>query len=559
MTNSPFEDLIKNGNEKYENRDYEGGIEDYSKAIAINPQSEEAFMQRAMLHALRGDIELACEDWKKASELGNSDANNFLEQYSKNNKKENAESNDRNIENLVKVGIEKFDNEDYEGATKEFIKVLAINPNHAESYRYLGIINWGEDDKTAQEYLTKYIQINPNNPQVYGIRSHVNSNLGQEANALDDVNKQIELSINVEGIEFTYIRRAELRFKSGDTEGAIKDFEKALEIDPNNSKAKDCLNKIKEPYQEHLDLAERKFKESDIKGARKELMLALHFGSKDASDKLKNSYPGIQGLLDTAINNIVLGLIKEKFDISGAIQEYSKAIESDSKDGNAFYFRAIARMKLGDNTGSVEDLRQAIKINPLNKGDEDARNLINYQLDDDYEFPELATDILGTMLSLYPNIAPKDSFEYKLRGITRGQRKDLKGAISDLTTSIEMCSPGSSLIADLYVDRGNYKDVLGESTSAINDYSKAIEIDPTLGRAYYERGVAVRDAGNENKAIDDFTKSIELDPNFALAYRNRGSIKYRNSDMKSACEDWKKAADLGDEDAAKLLKEHCNG
>ncbi len=28
-------------------------------------------------------------------------------------------------------------------------------------------------------------------------------------------------------------------------------------------------------------------------------------------------------------------------------------------------------------------------------------------------------------------------------------------------------------------------------------------------------------------------------------------------DMKSACEDWRKAAELGDEDAAKLVEEHC--
>ena len=28
-------------------------------------------------------------------------------------------------------------------------------------------------------------------------------------------------------------------------------------------------------------------------------------------------------------------------------------------------------------------------------------------------------------------------------------------------------------------------------------------------------------------------------------------------DLKGACEDWKKAADLGDEGAEKLLKEHC--
>ena len=39
---------------------------------------------------------------------------------------------------------------------------------------------------------------------------------------------------------------------------------------------------------------------------------------------------------------------------------------------------------------------------------------------------------------------------------------------------------------------------------------------------------------------------------------SKGDIKkFKNSDTKSACEFWKKAAELGDEDAAKLLEEHC--
>ena len=42
-------------------------------------------------------------------------------------------------------------------------------------------------------------------------------------------------------------------------------------------------------------------------------------------------------------------------------------------------------------------------------------------------------------------------------------------------------------------------------------------------------------------------------------YQYRGTAKKELENLKGACEDWKKAAELGDEDAAKLLKEHCNG
>ena len=34
-------------------------------------------------------------------------------------------------------------------------------------------------------------------------------------------------------------------------------------------------------------------------------------------------------------------------------------------------------------------------------------------------------------------------------------------------------------------------------------------------------------------------------------------IKKEIGDMRGACEDWKKGAELGDEDAVKLVQEHC--
>ena len=58
-------------------------------------------------------------------------------------------------------------------------------------------------------------------------------------------------------------------------------------------------------------------------------------------------------------------------------------------------------------------------------------------------------------------------------------------------------------------------------------------------------------------AISDYTKVIKLEPNGVLAYYNRGLAKGNIDDMKGACSDWRKASSLGDEDAAKFVKEDC--
>ncbi len=59
-----------------------------------------------------------------------------------------------------------------------------------------------------------------------------------------------------------------------------------------------------------------------------------------------------------------------------------------------------------------------------------------------------------------------------------------------------------------HLERGDYE-------QAIEDYNKAIELDPDFAEAYYLRGVAYYVFDDPEQAIEDFTKAIELDPNFA--------------------------------------------
>ena len=58
-------------------------------------------------------------------------------------------------------------------------------------------------------------------------------------------------------------------------------------------------------------------------------------------------------------------------------------------------------------------------------------------------------------------------------------------------------------------------------------------------------------------AIEDYTQVIKINPKDSDAFFNRANIKKEIGDMRSACEDWKKGAELGDEDAVKLVQEHC--
>ncbi|MHB8261504.1 MAG: tetratricopeptide repeat protein [Bacteroidia bacterium] len=75
--------------------------------------------------------------------------------------------------------------------------------------------------------------------------------------------------------------------------------------------------------------------------------------------------------------------------------------------------------------------------------------------------------------------------------------------------------------------------------------------------AYYNRGVAKGKLGDAIGEVQEYSKAIELNPKFAIAYFSRGTCKYSLRDKKGACLDWSKAGELGYEDAYDNISKYC--
>jgi len=98
-----------------------------------------------------------------------------------------------------------------------------------------------------------------------------------------------------------------------------------------------------------------------------------------------------------------------------------------------------------------------------------------------------------------------------------------------------------------YLGLGNYQ-------QAIEDFDRAIELDPEFAEAYWGRGKTYHGLGNYQRAIEDFNRAIELDPEFAEVYWDRGKTYNELGSRQQALEDWKAAAKLGNEQAQDILK-----
>ena len=89
-----------------------------------------------------------------------------------------------------------------------------------------------------------------------------------------------------------------------------------------------------------------------------------------------------------------------------------------------------------------------------------------------------------------------------------------------------------------YIDKG-------EIDRAIEDFNKAIELNPEFDIAYNNRGVACIGKGEFDRAIEDYSKAIELNQDYAEAYYNRGETWLCLEEWEKAKSDLTVAKDLG--------------
>lgn len=78
-------------------------------------------------------------------------------------------------------------------------------------------------------------------------------------------------------------------------------------------------------------------------------------------------------------------------------------------------------------------------------------------------------------------------------------------------------------LADAHRHFGNLYGNRQEHWSAVENYTRAVALDPAYAQAFYSRGVLYwRELARPDRAIADLTRALELDPSRAEAYLNRG-------------------------------------
>ncbi|WP_164929174.1 tetratricopeptide repeat protein [Gloeobacter violaceus] len=126
------------------------------------------------------------------------------------------------------------------------------------------------------------------------------------------------------------------------------------------------------------------------------------------------------------------------------------------------------------------------------------------------------------------------------RGDVKLQRQDFAGAIEEYSRAIRL-DPGHALA---YSNRARARLKLGDLQGVIADCTEALRLDPDLAVAYGNRGNARAALGDRTGAAADYSEVIRRDPNNALALHNRALARAALGDTAGALGDLKKAAQL---------------
>lgn len=205
----------------------------------------------------------------------------------------------------------------------------------------------------------------------------------------------------------------------------------------------------------------------------------------------------------------------------------------------AYTWRGIAYEDLGESDRAIEDLSQAISIEPSASAFT-ARGTAHRRKGDD----ERALADYGSALSIKREAFPLMGMIAVYR---RQERYDL--ALRAFDEVMELWSRHD---ASLYHIRGHVYRDNGQLEKSLQDFNKALELVPWIEAARSDRCVALSLLGKAEEGLRDCNQAIEKDPATATHFLNRGAVYLQLNQPDEAAADFERAFDVDPDDPEAL-------
>ena len=258
---STFENIYYfRGVNKYD-FDVDGANDDFNKHIKNSTAPVYEYKRIAHFRWYNNDYKTAIVYFTKAIEIL---------QKPKTNDAVVVDTTDYGYDNYLGRAFSKYKLKDFVGANSDLDKFIELSDDKANAYRQIALhyqysfkeIN---DSENAIKYLTKAINLNPNNVFYIDSRAELRFDLKDYKGAIEDYSKAIEL----EPLAYYYTARGNAKYNLNDFRSSIEDYTNAIKLEPKDESL-------------YYDRGWSKYKLKDFKGAiadyTKSILLNQNYG-----------------------------------------------------------------------------------------------------------------------------------------------------------------------------------------------------------------------------------------------------------------------------------------
>jgi tetratricopeptide (TPR) repeat protein len=329
------------GFERLKAGDEQGALEDYDRAVKVDDAFAAAYLRRGEVRLRKRDLYGARSDWVRVIELRPGSA----------------------LAYALRGGVRARQG-DLEGASEDLDRALALDPNLAQAYDGRGSVRLERGDfEGAMADYQRALELEPRLAQAWANRGLALLRAGKIKRAATDLERAVEL-----GHVAAALGLADAREQLGDTKGALRSYQRAVEVSPNDPEAHGNLG---------VAFAQRGLTERAIEcyeralrirpdDARVHYNLGVAYTTRGALDHAIHSYDlAISYDPDMARAYTNRGrLYAQKEDVELAMADLTQAVERDPKDVVAWVNRAQLRARGKNFEGAIADCGAAIEADP---------------------------------------------------------------------------------------------------------------------------------------------------------------------------------------------------
>ncbi|HVU37590.1 MAG TPA: tetratricopeptide repeat protein, partial [Opitutales bacterium] len=482
-------DYERQGESDYFDGFYASAVDNFTKAIALDPNNFDAYLYRGKTEIQTADLDAAIADLSRAIELRPKDATAYFQ-----------------------LGRARDDKGDTGAAITDYDAAIELDPKNEMAYNARGVVKArkGDVDGAIADY-TRAIEIAPEDFDVaYFNRGTMKQDKGDLDGAIADFTRAI--GINPKDPDY-YNGRASAKFDQDDFDGAIADSTNTIVLD-----TKDPENyRIRALFE---------INKGDLDGAVADYGRAIGIDPEDSSNYAERS---------------VARLVQGRFAETLADCNQTIALDPDYSD-YAYLLREVTSRRLGNAPANF--------AKPLAEWKDDFRKTLGQYLAGGLDEAGLLAAAAKGEAKEVPGQQCEACYFIGMTHLIAGDSAGARAFFAKSVGTRQKTHPGYLIaraeIARLdqpptardFIDAGNKKFFAGDYDAAIANFDVALKLDPKNARAYDDRGTAKLCKGDPDGSRTDFTHALEIDPKDALALLVRGNAKQVQGNFFYAARDY---------------------